>query len=688
MKTKHIPVISALFLIIAMTIQFVVSYQWEKKRVLEHIDYEMRLAQKDFIFEIYDIQDAGEEMQEYIQRHFDKPDRIQRQTWITLRRFPDVMACYVSFRPGFYHKDDYWYCPCAWWRGDSIMEELYGDEQHDYFKSDWYNGAIKSEKGTYWSPGYRDEDFEEPICTHSVRVEKDGELACVVGLDFSLDWVDRMLEDIKPFDDAYCMLFSSDGTLMLTSDNIQPNADSKNVIQIVKDDWIIQSMTLSPVDMRIEIGVPKSHVLKSVRQKSLITLVVLLLGILVAGLLIRQIRRDQAAFTRVETENKVMEREIHIASRIQKGILKENGKRIEQDNHDEVEVLADLVPMKEVGGDLYDYFRKGEDLFFIIGDVSGKGVSAAMFMSATVNLFRSAVRRLQSPKAIMEEINSVLSDNNPSMMFVTAFIGKLNVPTGELLYCNAGHLSPIKVESGKRKAESLNLVPNIPIGYEESFKYEEQGTILGEDEMIVLYTDGITESRNEQRDMLGMKRWMEIIESCKQSVISEQTPINQMLLSHVKAFAGKAEQVDDVTLMVIRKTSAQKPLVIRVENRMDRWPVLRSALHEYGLCAGMEARALKKTEVAIEEAVVNIVKYSQAEWMELKMKNEKLKINITISDNGVAFDPTKQKEVDIERVTEERQVGGLGISLLRKIADEVRYSREDEINTLTIIKQI
>ena len=93
---------------------------------------------------------------------------------------------------------------------------------------------------------------------------------------------------------------------------------------------------------------------------------------------------------------------------------------------------ADLLPMKEVGGDLYDYFRKGEDLFFIIGDVSGKGVPAAMFMSATVNLFRSAVRRLQSPKAIMEEINSVLSDNNPSMMFVTAFIGRLNVPTGEM----------------------------------------------------------------------------------------------------------------------------------------------------------------------------------------------------------------------------------------------------------------
>jgi anti-sigma regulatory factor (Ser/Thr protein kinase) len=124
---------------------------------------------------------------------------------------------------------------------------------------------------------------------------------------------------------------------------------------------------------------------------------------------------------------------------------------------------------------------------------------------------------------------------------------------------------------------------------------------------------------------------------------------------------------------------------------MERWPQMRAALHDHGMCAGMEKRALKKTEIAIEEAVVNIVNYSQAEWMEIEVKGERLKVKgleIILRDNGVAFDPTQQAEVDTERATAERQVGGLGIALLRQIADEVRYSRIDDINTLTIIKNL
>ena len=687
MKTKHLPIVSALFLVIAMTIQFVVSYQWEKKRVLEHIDYEMELAQKDFIFEIYDIQDAGEEMVDYINRRLDEPEAILRHTKTIVRRYPDVMSCYVSFRPGYYNDSDYWYCPVSWRMGDNIVTTLYGDKEHDYFQRKWYKGAIQSEKGLYWSQAYHDEDFKDPICTHSIRVEKDGGLVCVIGLDFSLLWVNKMLNDIKPFDDAYCKLMSSDGSMVLATDEIlMPHQTRREVFK--KSDWIISSVMLSPVDMRLEIGVPKHHLWDSVWQKSLITLGILLIGILVAGLLIRQIHRDQAAFAQVETEKKLMEREMHIASRIQRGILRDAQKDKGRVTGDEVDVSADLLPMKEVGGDLYDYFRKGEDLFFIIGDVSGKGVPAAMFMSATVNLFRSAVRRLQSPKAIMEEINSVLSDNNPSMMFVTAFIGRLNVPTGEMLYCNAGHLSPIKVRRDKGTSVTrLSLVPNIPIGYEGKFKFEEQGTMLGEGELIVLYTDGITESRNEQRDMLGMKRWMEIVAQ-SQPAEDGQTPVNQMLLEQVKNFMGKAVQVDDVTLMVIRKNSEQAPVSVRVNNHLDQWPVLKNELHYYGLCAGLDKRSLKKLEVALEEAVVNIVNYSQATEIELKIKNEELKIILILSDNGVAFDPTAQTPKEPAQAVVDRQIGGLGIALVKQIADELTYHRNGEKNELIIIKNI
>ena len=211
---------------------------------------------------------------------------------------------------------------------------------------------------------------------------------------------------------------------------------------------------------------------------------------------------------------------------------------------------AMLEPMHEVGGDLYDYYSKGEDLFFIIGDVSGKGVPAAMFMSATVNLFRSAVLRLQSPKAIMEEINGVLSGQNPTLMFVTAIVGRLHIPTGQLLYCNAGHLPPLNIEHGTSNIKEIAIEPNIPLGYEGKFKFVEQGLMLGQGDTLVLYTDGITEARNKNRELLGMERWKRIVGGGKASQRTSTTI--ERLLTEVKAFIGEAEQTDDITLLTIR----------------------------------------------------------------------------------------------------------------------------------------
>jgi sigma-B regulation protein RsbU (phosphoserine phosphatase) len=367
---------------------------------------------------------------------------------------------------------------------------------------------------------------------------------------------------------------------------------------------------------------------------------------------------------------------------------------------EDVELHAVLLPMREVGGDLYDFHREGDKLWFIIGDVSGKGVPAAIFMSAAVNLFRAAGVRANSPKGIVEEMNAVLSENNPSMTFVTAFVGCLRIPTGELIYCNAGHCAPLKVkgergkvkgergkvkgEKGKMKGErqktiveSLQMEPNIPLGLDGHYSFVEQGCMLGEGDTLVLYTDGVTEARNPEREMLGMEQWKEIIKSGKWEADD--------LLGEVKSFIGTGEQADDITLMTIRKTSAVEPLVVRVENKLDHWPVLRCALHGYGVCAGMNARGLKMIELAVEEAVVNIINYSQAEWVELEVKVKK-GINVTLRDNGIAFDPTAH--VPNEKATDERQVGGMGIHLIRQIVDEIRYERKDERNILGLVKKI
>ena len=680
MRYRWLPIAGAVFLVITMTIQFVVAYKWEERRVLEHIDYEMQLAQKDLVFEIYDIQDAGEYMLVNMKRYLNRPDSIISEAVVTLKHTPDILSCYVSFRPWYFHPDEYWYCPCAYRSGDSIITMYYGDENHDYFQKQWYLGALKSDQNGYWSSSYRDEDFVDLICTHSVRVDDKDSLACVIGIDFSLKWLKSLLEDIKPYDDALCLLYGTDGSLILKSSNMGERTTLDG------EKMITRSMMLSPMDMRLEIGVPASHVWHSVRNSSLLTLLMLLIGLGVAALLIIKINADQTSLMRAEMANRIMEHELHIASGIQRGILK-SGEECRMTNaNGDIEVQAALEPMREVGGDLYDFYRHGENLYFIIGDVSGKSVPAAMFMSATVNLFRSAVRRLSSPKAIMEDMNSVLSENNPSMMFVTAFIGRLHIPTGQLLYCNAGHLSPMIVSnSTDNRIRGLDLISNIPMGYDASFLFEEQGTMLRDGDTIVLYTDGITEARNEKREMLGHARWCEIIRRQKGNILCHE------LQKEITAFMVNTVPTDDITLMVIRKTGAVAPVTILVENKIDQWPVLRAAVHEYGLCVGVGKRPLKKLEIALEEAVVNIINYSQATEIGLRVENlndERITgLKLTLSDNGIPFDPTAQAYADTEKVVTERQIGGLGITLLKQIADDLQYRRtEDGKNELIIIK--
>jgi len=296
-------------------------------------------------------------------------------------------------------------------------------------------------------------------------------------------------------------------------------------------DWIVDRQTLDPIDIDLVMAVPRSYVWESIRLGILLPFGVFLLGIIVVGLLIRRLWRDREESARLE----LMERDMHIANQIQMGILRRD---FPLDNN--VAVHADLLPMREVGGDLYDFHREGDDLWFIIGDVSGKGVPAAMFMSATVNLFRAAGRRLDSPKAIMEEMNFVLSDNNPSLTFVTAFIGSLNCRTGRMVYCNAGHLPPLVVDSRQHAVAGIQMEPNIPLGYKGDFCFVEQETVVTKGGTLVLYTDGVTEARNAEHRMLGRKRWEEMVLQ------------GGDLLEAVRTYIGSAEPIDDITLMTIK----------------------------------------------------------------------------------------------------------------------------------------
>ena len=675
-RFKYIHILAALFLLLGMGVQSYVSYSRALFRLQEKMDLEMQIAQEKLRFELFDALDASSQIAEKVKKCLEDPDELYDKTSELLNRYPNFYSCYVVFPPYYYPEEGKWFGLTSYRTKDSIISRPFGNAEHDYFEREWYKGAVQSTEG-YWSTPYRDDDFDEPIYTYSkVMRDEEGKLICVIGIDFSLNWIHNLLEQFKPFEEAVFMLYGSNGTLLAMSNGAPADGFGNR--------WIITSKTLQPINIKMVTAVPKRHIIQSLRLGTLLPFGVFVLGILVVGLLIRRITRDEQMNARLETEKKVLSHELEIAHDIQMGILKDENEKKQAQGNGDIELQTLLVPMREVGGDLFDFHREGDELWFIIGDVSGKGVPAAIFMSAAVNLFRAAGVRATSPKEIMEEMNAILSENNPSLTFVTAFIGCLHIPTGELLFCNAGHCAPLikhklsavnqhsAVSIQPSEVRCLQMESNIPLGYDGRYCFVEQGCMLGEGDTLVLYTDGVTEAHNSEREMLGLKRWSDIVAK------------NEDLPNAIKHFIGQADPTDDITLMTICKKSPVLPMTINVPCREDQWPVLRNAIHSFGLCIGMERKALKKYEVAAEEAIVNILHYSQANDIEIVLSSQDSAFTIQLMDDGLPFDPTEHTPNN--KTIDERQIGGMGIHLIRQIVDEMHYERKKEKNILRMVK--
>ncbi|MBO7418329.1 MAG: SpoIIE family protein phosphatase [Bacteroidaceae bacterium] len=240
-----------------------------------------------------------------------------------------------------------------------------------------------------------------------------------------------------------------------------------------------------------------------------------------------------------------IEGELKVARDIQLSMLPKA--YIPTDNNNNLDIYGQLISAKEVGGDLYDFFIRDDKLFFCIGDVSGKGVPAALVMAMTLSQFRNVVSYEDDLVNIIKSINKTTCDGNDTFMFVTFFVGVLDLPTGRLHYCNAGHNKPFIVSSD---ITELPAKPDLPLGVEVEASYVVREYNVPAGAMLFLYTDGLTEAMNSQREQFGRERLKEVLKGgngCK-GMIAEMTQA-------VKLFVGKASQSDDLTILAIRYLS-------------------------------------------------------------------------------------------------------------------------------------
>lgn len=360
---------------------------------------------------------------------------------------------------------------------------------------------------------------------------------------------------------------------------------------------------------------------------------------------------------------------------------------------DDIDLFASMTPAREVGGDLYDFLIEENELFFIIGDVAGKGVPASLYMAVTRTLFRNLAGNYQSASNIVREINRAIASENDSCIFVTLFVGVLDLRNHVLTFCNAAHNAPVLIPI-EGECRYLDVVPNVPVGAVERFEYAEQQIDFEPGCALLLYTDGLTEAMNNQRVLFGKERLLKEMEMTRDVGAADTIKFVQC---RVERFADGAEQSDDLTMMFLRHQSQQQfannKRRLRLKNELAEIERLRSFV--LSVCREQETSEpfAHSVNLAVEEIVVNIVNYAYKKGtrghVDVIAKAEGGMLEFKIEDWGVPFDPTQAEHADTTLGVEERPIGGLGIYLVRTIMDSMSYQRTDDgRNILTLKKKL
>ena len=387
--------------------------------------------------------------------------------------------------------------------------------------------------------------------------------------------------------------------------------------------------------------------------------------------------------TREKVETNV---QLDVARHIQYGLVPETMNL----NGDGFSVSALTHPARSVGGDFYDCFMRDEKTVCIVmGDVSGKGISAAIFMAMVKTMIREKLLACLSPAEALNEANDELCAQNPENLFATVFAGLLNIDTGRLHYANAGHTYPVLLKN----APSL-LVPDpgIALGLFEGSGIVDASIELAPSEGILLYTDGITEAVNPQKKFFGEERLLEVLKkgpwtasaaegASKEPVNAEEGSAEAAVSSvskAVEAFIDGGDPFDDAAVLALFRTGGCKPVAHPVPVALSSFDKIKEAVFE----AAGESQETRQALLACDEALTNIVSYSGASSLSFSCIKEGDSLCVSFSDDGIPFDPTAAQPGDKD--FDMLDSGGMGLSLIRQIASSLAYKREDGRNQFTL----
>ncbi|WP_449134579.1 ATP-binding SpoIIE family protein phosphatase [Senegalimassilia anaerobia] len=378
-----------------------------------------------------------------------------------------------------------------------------------------------------------------------------------------------------------------------------------------------------------------------------------------------------------------------------------------------LDIAGFMRPAREVGGDFYDVFEVGErGVAFVIGDVSGKGVPAALFMMRAQSLLRQYLLETDDLGTAFTLANRQLCERNDAMLFVAAFACVVDTATGEVRYANAGHNPPVLKQNGK--LGYLACRPGLVLGAMDVVKYREGSFACSPGEGLLLYTDGVSEAANAAEELYGEERLLETLARIDASggegvpvgsdvqapdvaaaasaaaASSAQAAVNSLVAS-VDAFAGEAPQADDITMLAFRWNLPVQRLTLPADDaELDS---LFAFLEPICEGEGRTPKMMAQMMLVCEEVFVNICHYGFPDGqprlpvdIEAAVDERAGCLHLVFSDQGIAYDPLSHNAKKVDPADEQRK-GGLGILLMRKYMDDLRYTRADGRNILRMTKR-
>lgn len=591
MKSKY-SVIIIVTVAVLLELIFIIEYQFARRGIRKDVEHraetELRLKNLEIQKVMVAVETAISNTVWAAERELERPDSLYSVVRRMVEQNPTIVGGGLMFKADYYPQKGHWFEPYVAQRPDGTIEEAQiGSASHNYHEAEFFLNGIKAGKGRWSEPYYDDAGAKMMLCTYTIPVrDSKGETVALLGADVSLEWLSSVINASHIYPSSYNVVISRTGMVMVCPDeslimrstiqevtasssdettkyiNQQQMAGKSGHEDVTGINGEKVTVFYAPVDgetgWSMSVVCDKKEIYAGLRKVSIYLTLLMLAGLALLGYITYRTARSARFLRKATAEKERIGSELRIARDIQQSMLPKTFPPYPE--RSDIDIFASLVPAKEVGGDLYDFLIRDEKLFFCIGDVSGKGVPASLLMAVTRSLFRSVSAHEDLPESIVSTMNEAMADTNEQEMFVTLFVGVLDLKTGQLHYCNAGHEEPLIIEKGA-KTSILNLessIKNIPVGLMPDWNYEGEHTTISPETTIFLYTDGLTEAENNAHVQFGKQRMIKTVQQALRDGSCTPETIIALQTEALQGFVANAEQSDDLTMLAIRYNKAGK----------------------------------------------------------------------------------------------------------------------------------